>query len=525
MNAPETNGLSRRELLKSTGVSGLTIGAAALLASCSTSPTSQATRTLQTPRRGGRLLAAFSGGTSADTLNPVRALSQPDFARSYQLYDELLAFDRYCVERPALAVEVTPNSTATEWVIRLRDGVTFHNGKPLTADDVIYTLQYILNPTSLAAGASALAPIDAAGLKKLDSLTVRVPCHRPFSTMPDNFACYYNKVIPVGFDPTHPIGTGPFKYSSFTPGEQSVFVRNESYWQEGLPYLDSVVISDYPDETSQTNALLSGAADIINNLTAASIPVVKSQRGNLLISNGGGFNPFTMLVGAAPLNDVRVRQALRLVVDRPKMLDIVFHGHGTVANDIFSPYDKVYDHALPQRVQDLAQAKFLLRKAGHEGLSIELVTSAIAQGTVSSAEVFAQQAAGAGIHVALNEVTPTTFFGPNILKWLFAQDYWDYFPYFAQCAASTITGASFSETHFNNPRYDQLYYEAQAITDENKRIEIGHEMQVIDYNEGGYIIPYFPPVIDAYSSRVHGTVPGRTGFSFNNWDLKALWLS
>jgi peptide/nickel transport system substrate-binding protein len=524
-NHLQANGLSRRELLRSAGIGGASIGAAAVLSSCASGSISHPAHALQKPRHGGRLRAAFSGGTSADTLNPFRALSQLDFARSYQLYDELLAFDRYAIERPALAAEVTPNALATEWVIRLRDGVTFHNGKPLTADDVIYTLRYILNPKNFASGASGLAPIDATGLKKMDRLTVKIPCHRPFSTLPDNFPTYYNKVVPVGFDPKHPVGTGPFKYQSFTAGQQSVFVRNENYWQKGLPYADTVVITDFPDETSQTNALLAGQADLVNNLTAASVTELKSRGANILISNGGGFNPFTMRVDAAPLSDVRVRQALRLVVDRPEMINIVFGGHGMIANDIFSPFDHVYDHALPQRQQDLAQAKFLLRKAGHEGLRIQLETAPIAQGTVSSAQVFAQQAAGAGIRVSLNQLTPSTFFGPNILKWLLAQDYWDYYPYFAQCAASTISGASFSETHFNNPRYNQLYNEAQATTDENKRIQIGHEMQTIDYNEGGYIIPYFPPVIDAYSNKVHGAVLGRTGFSFNNWDLKSLWLS
>jgi peptide/nickel transport system substrate-binding protein len=521
-----TRQLSRREFLGRTSAGAAVVGSAALLAGCGSSGSApSASKTTGKPRYGGRLRAAFSGGTSADTLNPFLALSQPDFARSYQLFDELLAFDQHAVARPALAVDVTPNANATEWTIRLRDGVTFHNGKPLTADDVVYTFRYILNPKSLASGASAFTPLDGPNISKIDRLTLRVPCHTPFSTFPQNFPIYYNKVVPEGYNPKlPPVGTGPFKYKSFTPGVQSVFVRNENYWQEGLPYVDEVVISDYPDETSQTTALLSAEADIINNLTAASVASVEAGGGKVLVADAGGFNPFTMRVDAAPFRDVRVRQALRLVVDRPAMLATVFGGRGTVANDLFSPYDPVYDHEIPQRHQDLDQAKFLLRKAGYEGLSVELVTAPIAQGTVSSAVVLAQQASGAGIKVNVNQITTTDFFGPNILHWVFAQDYYDYYPYFPQCAESTITGASFSETHFNNPRYDELYRQAQATTDESKRIDIGHEMQMIDYNEGGYIIPYFPPVIDAYRTNVRGAVPGLTGFSFNNWDLKVLWF-
>ena len=518
--------MGRRQFLAHAATGAAALGAAGLLSACGSSSANPGTAASQAPRRGGTLRAAFSGGTTADLLNPFRALSQPDFARSYQLFDELFAFDRTATARPALAVEVTPNAQATEWTIRLRDGVTFHDGKSLTADDVIFTLRYIANPKSFAGGTVSLAPMDAPNIRKLDRLTLRVPCHKPYSTFPDNFPIYYNKVVAVGYDPRKPPnGTGPFKYQSFTPGQQSTFVRNPHYWQSGLPYVDKLVITDYADETSQSNALAGGQTDIINNLTAASIPGVESGGNKVLIANGGGFNPFTMRVDAAPFNDVRVRQAFRLIVDRPQMLNHVFGGHGTIANDLFSPFDKVYDRSIPQRTQDIAQAKFLLKKAGRENLAVELVTAPIAQGTVSSAEVLAQQAASAGIKINLRQVTSSELFGPNILKWVFAQDYYDYYPYFAQCAESTLTGASFSETHFSNQQYDQLYQEAQATTDESRRISIGHQMQDIDFAQGGYIIPFFPPVIDAYRPNVRGTVPGATGFSFNNWDLKTLWFA
>ena len=246
------SGITRAELLMRAAGVGLVGGAAAVLSGCGSSgPSQSAAAATVHPKHGGVLRAGFSGGTSADTLNPYRALSQPDFARVSQLFDEVLSYDAAALPAPALATEVTPNADGTVWTIRLRSGVTFHNGKDLTADDLIYTLRLIVNPKTVASGSAQFAPVDVRNLKKLDKLTVQVPCHMPFSVLDQQFPTYYNQVVPVGYNPAKPIGTGPFMLKSFTPGAQSVFARNPNYWQTGLPYVDELIISDYTDEESQ----------------------------------------------------------------------------------------------------------------------------------------------------------------------------------------------------------------------------------------------------------------------------------
>jgi peptide/nickel transport system substrate-binding protein len=210
-------------------------------------------------------------------------------------------------------------------------------------------------------------------------------------------------------------------------------------------------------------------------------------------------------------------------VDRQQMMDLVFGGYGTIGNDIFGIFAPEYDHSIPQRQQDIDQAKSLLKAAGHENLSVQLVTSDIAQGVVQMATVFTQQASKAGVKVSL--LNTNDFFGPNYLKWVFAQDYWDYNYYLPQVADATLPTAPFNECHFDNPRYTALYKEAVATVDQAKRTEIAHELQMIDYTEGGYIIPFFLPVIDAYEPGVEGVVAARSGLSFNNYDFKHMWLS
>jgi peptide/nickel transport system substrate-binding protein len=521
--------LSRRDFMKTAVTGSLAIGSAGLLSSCGINPDNIRTTAHQAsgpPRRGGTLQAAITGGSSADTLDPLSSVSNADFSRVNNLFEPLLGLTPQAQPMFVLADELTPNATATEWTLRLKPGITFHNGKDLTAEDVIYTFRTVLNPKAPAAAAAGLASIDAPGMTALDNLTVRIPCKTPFATLHQALAIpTYSDIIPVGFNPNAPVGTGPFRLKSFTPGVQSTFVRYDNYWQTGLPYLDEVVITDYSDETSQVNALLSGQAHVVNLLSANVIAVVESQGKNILISQGGGWNPFTMRVDAAPLSDRRVRQALRLVADRPQMLEILFSGHGTLGNDVFGIWSSDYDHSLPQRHQDIDQAKSLLKAAGQEGLTIELVSSDIGQGTIQAAEVLAQQATAAGINIKVSQVTVTDFFGPSYLKWVFAQDYWYYNFYLPQVSLATLPTSPFNECHFDNPAYIKLYQQAIATIDTAKRQELAHEMQLIDYTDGGYIIPFFPPVIDGYGSNVNGLIPSKGGLSLNAYDFKQLWLS
>jgi len=519
---------TRRDVIKGAVAAGAAVSLGPIiLAACGGQSSSAASPSaVASPRRGGVLHAGLTGGSSSDTLDALNGITNVDEARAANLYEPLMGFRADGSLEPVLAEEMTSNADATIWTIRLKSGITWHNGKDFTADDVMYTFRRICNPKSPGEGASSLALLNLASMRKLDAHTLQVPCTAPFSAFPQSVASLqYVYIVPEGYDPTHPIGTGPFELVSFTPGQQSTFKRNPNYWQSGLPYLDEVIITDYADATSQVNALLGGQVQVVNLLEADVMSEVTSQGKKILVSPGAGWTPFTMRVDSAPFNDVRVRQAMRLIVDREQMLALLFSGHGTIGNDIFSPADPAYDRQIPQREQDIEQAKSLLKAAGREGLRIELVTADIAQGTIAAAQVFAQQAQAAGVTVNLNKTTVTNFYGTNYLKWVFAQDFWYFEYYLPQVANCTLSTSPFNETHFNNPRYASLHLEALRTVDDSKRAEICHEMQMIDYNEGGYIIPFFPPVIDGYAPNIQGLLPSKAGVSLNNYQFKYLSLS
>ena len=260
--------ITRRDAIKGVAAGGAMLTLGTTLAACGSSSSSASSVTTGSgggsPKRGGTLRVGMTGGGSTDTLDPNSWLTNVDGARVWQLFDGLVTFDKNARAVLLLAEEITPNGDATEWTIRVRKGVTFHNGKDLTADDVLFTFQRILNPAKPLEGSPNLTALDIKQAKKLDALTVRIPCHTPFAPLINVLACYSYLIVPVGFDVKKPVGTGPFKFKSFTPGQQSIFTRNENYWQPGLPYVDQIVITNYSDETSQVNALLGGQADLVN---------------------------------------------------------------------------------------------------------------------------------------------------------------------------------------------------------------------------------------------------------------------
>jgi peptide/nickel transport system substrate-binding protein len=263
-------------------------------------------------------------------------------------------------------------------VIRLRKGITFHDDKPLTADDVIFTIRRIIS--GKLTGATPLGPIDVKGLKALDTRTVQVPMTSPYGSFIDQLSCwYYLYIVPTGFNPNKPNGTGAFKYQSFTPGQRSVFVRNENYWKPGLPYVDTLTIIDFSDSASLQNALATGVIHDAGALEGPQIAALAAT-GSLrtVKSNTGAITPFTMRVDQAPFNDVNVRRAMRLIVNRQQLINSALDGDATVGVDVSSPYDPNYDTSL-HREQDIPQAKSLLKKAGHENLTVQLVTSPLAQ--------------------------------------------------------------------------------------------------------------------------------------------------
>jgi len=232
----------------------------------------------------------------------------------------------------------------------------------------------------------------------------------------------------------------------------------------------------------------------------------------VLESPSAAWTPICMRVDAPPFNDVRVRRAMRLIANRPQMVSQALDGHGRIGNDLYAPFDEAYNRALPQRHQDIAQARSLLRAAGRSDLRVDLQTTNGAVGMNEGAQVFAQQARAAGVTVNVKILDSQAFYSDNYLKWAFSTDFWGSRNYLSQVAAGSLPTSPYNETHWPaNKKFLSLYSQALRTVNRKKQREILHEMQKMEYDSGGYIIWGFSTLLDGYSTKVKGLKTGDKG--------------
>lgn len=465
-------------------------------------------------KKGGILRMGTLGGAN-DLLDGQQIVSKADIARIVTGWEGLLNFDPAynIVTDDSLAEEVEAKA-ADLYVVRLKEGILFADGKPVTADDVLYSFQRLLDPDLAVFGGSALRPIlDPSGLVKIDDRTVEITLKQKVATFPEALCGYTSNIVPVGYerfagDPTNQIGTGPFKVTEFEVGVQSIHVRNTNYWQPDKPYFDEVHIIDFADGDAMVNALLADQIDVCADIPAASVETITGGGMSVLNSAGGGWTPIFMAVDIPPFTDNKVRLAMRLVPDRQATIDQVAGGFGTIANDLFAPLDACYiGDELPQRDQDLDQANALLAEAGNPELPALLAPNDTA-GLPELVQAFAAMAAEGGITIDAQVVDGGIYWGDEYLKRPFGTDFWGTRNFLAQCAAGELPTAPYPDTHWppEGSTFVEDYNAAVAETDLDKRKVITDKMQTELYETGGLIIAFFGNQLDGYNPRVQGLV-------------------
>lgn len=510
---------TRRAFLGGATMTGL----GALLAACGGTPgTGPASELTGPPQKGGTLRVGFVGGGAADTLDGAVATNIGDVARAILMYNTLMYHDDDYELRPMLATSVTSNADATVWTASLRTDVKFCDGRPMTADDVVASIERIIDPDDPKNGGAGLASVDT--VVAIDEHTVEFHLATPDSALDDVLSNYDITIVPADFDIENPVGTGPFMLDRFVAAQMTVLQANPYYWGDEGPYLDSVELLNFNDTDALINALLSTQVDVVAQIPAALSEVIAAdQRMRVLDSETGMWLPFTMRTDVAPFDDERVRQAFRLAIDRDQMVNQVFSGHGRVANDMFGPYDPAYPD-FPQRTQDIAEAKRLLAEAGYpDGLEVELVTAPIQAGVVEAAQVYAEQAAQAGITVTINRMDLTTYWG-GYLEYPFSQSFWYTRNFLPQANNGTMPDSPFNETHWTDEEFANLVGQARSETDQAARVQLIEQAQQILYERGGLIIWGFGDQLDAYQSYVGGFVPNKTGLPLSGFQLHRVWI-
>lgn len=501
----------------------LVMGLGGFLAACSGAPATQEDLELTgPPQQGGTLQVGFVGGGAADTLDGALATNLGDIARAINMYDTLMYRDDDYELQPALATSIEPNADADVWTAELRDDVQFSDGNDMTATDVVASIERIVDPEDPKSGAASLAALDE--VIAVDDHTVEFHLSSPDSSLDDVLGQYSMTIVPEDYDPENPIGTGPFALESFVPAQSTVLKANQHYWGDEGPYLDTIELLNFNDTDALVNALLSNQVDAVAQIPAALSEVIATdERMNILNSETGMWLPFTMRTDVEPFDDERVRQAFRLAVDREEMVEQVLSGQGQIGNDMFAPFDPDYPD-LPQRTQDIEEAQRLLAEAGYpDGIDVELATAPIQAGVVEAAQVFAEQAAEAGIRVDINRMDLTTYWG-DYLEYPFSQSFWYTRNFLPQSNSGAMPDAPFNETHWSDEEFVSLVEQARGETDDAARAELIEEAQGIMYDRGGLIVWGFANQLDAHQEYVGGLEENATGLPLSGFQLHRAWV-
>ncbi len=493
----------------------------------STGTDASTTSVAATGKQGGTLRVGVVGSTN-DIIDGQYIVARADQARMVTGWEPIANYDDdFNIAYNHGLAESIEAKAPDNYIVSLKSGIEFHNAKTVGADDLIYSFKRLIDP------ALGIAPalsqfLDANSFTKLDDLTVDIKLLKPSVAFLNGMADYGANIVPVDYTREgEQIGTGPYKLKSFTPGSESVHVRHENYW--GDTFLDEVQIIDFSDQSALVNALVSGDIDVAIDLPYAQATTVQSNSDLVLLeSAAGNWQTITMRVDMAPFDVVRVRQAMRLIVNREEMVQRVLSGHGRVGNDMYGVLDGSYPKSFPQREQNINSAKALLKDAGQEGLEIELFAPDDTAGLPEYATAFAEQAKEAGINVKATVLDGGTYWGAEYTQRVFATSYWSTRPYLNQVASGSLPDATYPETHWPPAGSDfvDMYNQAIAEVDTDKRHAIIEQMQQEEYDDGGNIISYFQNLIDGHAAYVKGAVsrPNLLNFDHFGRGFQNIWL-
>ncbi len=470
-----------------------------------------------TPKRGGRLRFASTSSGPADHLDPAKSTSGPDIARNVLLYDRFVDRDVDGNLVPVLADSWEASDAIDEWVIHLRQGVEFHNGKTMTSADVKWSLDRVLNPDT---GSPAKPLIeDIAEVITDGKYTVRLKLSQPNADLMYALNEYHVAIVPEGQDDYttgNPAGTGPWKVKSFEPGMGSLFVRNENYFVTDRPYIDEIELFGIPDNTARINALLAGEADLISAVDPQLTGLINDAPDSELLTIAGSAHPtYPMRADMEPYTNNEVRLAIKSAVDRQKFVELAFNGLASPGRDHPVPqHDPMHCDEIPIPQFDPDKAKFHLKNAGHENTVFEFSGSDANFGGLNATLILADMANDAGVNVKVKRVPVDGYWSDVWMKAPWCGSSWYGRPTAALVMAVTYAStAKWNESFWKEPKLDALLSESNRTSDPVKRKEILCEAQWLIHSEGSTLIPVFSNWIDAKSTHVKDMVPHPDGFA------------
>jgi peptide/nickel transport system substrate-binding protein len=515
--------LTRRHMLWLGGA----IGAGALLTACGgggdEEPNAAAGGGSAEPVKGGTLRVGALGRAGAITRDPHGSqANESDYLILSLIYDTLTVPGTKPNTEPRLAASWKASDDLKTWRFTIAKGAKFHDGSPVTADDVVFSLKRL---RATPAGASRLPGIQAKNISADGTDTVVIVSDYANAELP-LLVRLTTFVVPKGTTDKNIAkapGTGPFKLDWFRGGNARL-VRNDD-WYGGDVHLDAIEVKIFESPQAMASALLAGQIDLASNVGAVAARTAESRKDIKTVRRPNDMAmPIVLRTADGPFADAKVREALRLAVDRDAMVKQVLSGYGTVGNDILGTGDPAYDKSIPQRTRDLAKAKQLLKEAKFDtSKTYELYTTEDIAGLAESATLFATQVREAGVKVKVVKQESATFWDKTWLKGDLYTTYWgtnDSVVFFA--SKTMVSDSGTNEAGWKDKEFDTAYQKAIGTADASERTALLKQLQQIEHDSSGYLLWGMADGIDLAGSKVNGlpTLPG-----YGRVQLERAWLA
>ncbi|WP_322019387.1 ABC transporter substrate-binding protein [Paraburkholderia tropica] len=478
------------------------------------------------PKKGGAIRVAYDTSSTADTLDPAKASTGSDYIRCFTFYSSLTSLDATLTPQMNLARSVESHDGRV-WVIKLRPGVTFHDGKSLTPADIVYSLMRHKDPNT-ASKIKVLAE-QFAEAKQTGPDEVTLTLDSANADLPVILATPQLVIVKAGTTNfTTAVGTGPYRLKSFQPGVSTVGVRNDSYWKTGAgPYLDRIELIGISDDAARVNALLAGDVHLINSVNPRQTRRIGSTQGYAMKETKSGLYTDLIMRRDNPLTgNPDFVQGMKYLFDREQIRNTVFQGYAVIGNDQpIQPGHRYFNAALPQRPYDLDKAKFHFQKAGALGIALPpMYATTDANGSIEMAELLQQAGAKIGVNLSVNRVPSDGYWSNHWMK--HPLGFGNTNP---RSSADVLfsqffkSNAPWNESGWNSPKFDQLLLAARSETNEAKRKQIYGDMQVIVSEQCGIGIPAFLSFLDAYDTRLQGLGSIPTGAMMGGAFAEYVW--
>ena len=489
--------MSRREFFGRASALGLTAAAAGTLLA-------DAVRAAG-PQKGGTIKTGVEGGSSSDGLDPALTTNNA-MGTITRLWGEPL------VELAAggglegrVAESWGGSADASVWTFKIRSGITFSNGKTVTAEDVMATMERHSGEDTKSGALGVMRGIKSMRTEGNDFI---VELNEPNADLPYLMTDYHLMIQPNGGkdDPNAMIGTGPYVVKSVEPGVRVVAEKNPNHWDGNQGHADTIEILMINDDTARVAALQSGQVDMISRVPPRTAGLV-ARAPNITVhsKSGPGHYVFIMHCDTAPFDNNDVRMALKFGVNRQEMVDKILFGYGSVGNDIPINASYPYFTELPQREYDPDKAAHYWKKSGQTDPILLRTSDNSFPGAPDASALFQQSLAQAGIPMEVKREPNDGYWSEVWNKQPFCTSYWSGRPVQDQMYSTAyLSTADWNDTRFKNEQFDQLLIAARAELDDAKRTQMYADIATILHNEGGLICPMFNDFVSGVSDRIGG---------------------